>query len=231
MTLTKRDIEYQWALPEALEVPPDQLQVRLDFYRETVLMHVLEDGVVHTRTVSALDVAGALSREIAIGSGLLPEGALWWRSTREGAEVALWRPPRVWRVALQLEAFKPPRRLSLPMPGLLFACQPGRPPRVYAATRRPRSPEDRLYHAPAFNVFQNGTTCVGTHKYPDDIAEIPESFFASLFTVAANHQGRSRKYPNNLLKLWEELDGKKRYPMKDLAPCWKVGEVMTWQGP
>ena len=51
--------------------------------------------------------------------------------------VALWRPPQVWPVALQREAFKPPARLRLPMPGLVFVCSPGRAPWVYAALERP----------------------------------------------------------------------------------------------
>lgn len=225
-TLSAEPRAYQWALPDGLEVPPDELQVRLDFYRDACVMHLVNDGVITTRMVSASDVALTLLREIPLASGLLPHEALWWAQGREGPVVALWRAPRVWPVALQLEAFQPPRRLRLPMPGLIFLCSPGRPPRVYAATRRPEHLDDKVYRAPLFNVFWDGRTCAGTHKYPDDAWEIPESFFASFFTPTADYRDRSKKYPQDLLKLWDELDRKRRYPLRDLVPCGTVEEIM-----
>jgi PRTRC genetic system protein B len=224
--LSQEPRAYQWALPESLEVPPDELQVRLDFYHEAVVMHLVDKGIIITRMVSARDVALALLREVPLASGILPQGALWWGQGKDGVMVALWRPPQVWPVALQMEAFQPPRRLRLPMPGLVFVCQAGRSPLVYAAKRRPTSVEDPIYHAPLFNVFRDGRTCPGTHKYPQDIGEIPESFFMSFFTPTADHAGRSKRYPSNLLRLWEELDGKKRYPLGDMVPLGKLREVI-----
>ena len=200
--------------------------MRLDFYHEAVVMHLVDKGIITTRMVSARDVALALLREVPLASGILPQGALWWGQGKNGVLVALWRPPRIWPVALQTEAFQPPRRLKLPLPGLIFICQAGRPPLVYAAKRRPASVEDTTYHAPLFNVFRDGRTCPGTHKYPQYIGEIPESFFRSFFTPTADHAGRSKRYPDSLLKLWEELDGKKRYPLGDLVPLGKLKEVV-----
>jgi len=226
MSLTREPSGYQWALPEGLEVPPDELKVRLDFYQDSIVLYLLDRGVITTRMVSARDVALALLREVPLRSGLLPKDALWWAQGKEGVEVALWRPPRVWPVALQVEPFKPPRRFRLPMPGLIFVCSPGRPPRVYAAKRRPRSADETVYHAPLFNLFRDGRTCSGTHRFPADVSEIPESFFQSFFTVEADHRGRSKKYPDDLLRLWEELDGKKRYPLGDLVPLGKIEDVM-----
>lgn len=217
---------YQWALPEALEVPPDELQARLDFYQDAVILHLVEKGVITTRMVSAGDVALALLREVPLWSGMLPQDALWWGQTKEGPVVALWRPPRVWPVALETEPLKPPRRLRLPMPGLIFLCQPGRPPRVYAAKRRPQRPDEVVYHAPLFNVFLDGRSCPGTHRYPEAVEEIPESFFRSLFSPTGDHAGRSLSHPKDLLSLWEELDGKRRYPLHDLVTFRKVEDIM-----
>ncbi|MBI4286318.1 MAG: hypothetical protein HY670_10560 [Chloroflexi bacterium] len=225
-TLTHDPAGYKWALPESLEVPADELKARLDFYQDAVMLYLVEAGVIATRMVSARDVALALLREVPLRSGLLPENTLWWGQGREGVEIALWRPPKIWPVALQTEPFRPPRRLKLPMPGLIFLCSPGRPPRVYAAKKRPARLEDTVYHAPLFNVFSDGRTCPGTHKYPGATGEIPESFFASFFTPAADYMGRSQKYPNDLLKLWAELDGHNRYPLGDLVPFGKVEDIM-----
>ncbi|GAI75307.1 unnamed protein product, partial [marine sediment metagenome] len=46
------------------------------------------------------------------------------------------------------------------------------------------------------------------------------------FSPEADVSGRSKKYPDGLLRLWEELDGKKRYPIKDLVPFGKVEDIM-----
>ena len=83
--------------------------------------------------------------------------------------VALWRPPQVWPVALQREAFRPPGRLRLPMPGLVFVCSPGRAPWVYAALERPTNAEQQLYRMPAFNVFSDGRVCPGSHRFPEKV--------------------------------------------------------------
>lgn len=226
MELSKEPQGYQWALPEGLEVPPDELKCRLDFYQDTTILYLVDKGVITTRVVSARDVALALLREVSLNSGLLPKGALWWKQGKDGVEIGLWRPPRVWPIALVTEPLKPPTRFRLPMPGLIFVCSPGKPPRVYAAKRKPTKLGDTVYHAPLFNLFHDGRTCPGTHKFSQEIAEIPESFFASFFSMEASYGGRSKKYPNDLLKLWQELDRKDRYPVRDLVPFGKLEDIM-----
>lgn len=118
------------------------------------------------------------------------------------------------------------------MPGLVFICRPGIAPRVYAARRRPAGVEETLYHAPLFNVFADGRTCAGTNQYPATLAEIPESFMVSFFTVAGSHGGRSKRHPESLRAVWEEMDGKARYPVSDLVEYGTVQQVMegakTW---
>lgn len=225
---TESGFELRWALPEKLGVPPDRLRFRVDIYGESILLHQFkEDGsIAMPRLVSALDIARAFTRELRTSSGVLPGGTLWWQLGPEGEEVALWRPPRVWKVALALEAFQPPRRFSLPLPGLVFVCAPGRPPKVHAATQRPFSAGQVLYKAPLFNVFGDGRTCPGTHRYPEKVEEVPESFFTSFFSPAGDSQGRSKKHPKDLLALWEELDGKKHYPLRDLIPLGTVEQVV-----
>ena len=181
---------------------------------------------VTTRLVSAQELVTGLLKEVTLDSGILPEGTLWWRQTRTGTEVALWRAPRVWPVAIQLEAFKPPERLKLPLPGLVFVCRPGLPPLVYAAKHRPQGPEDMLYRAPLFNVDAEGRSCAGTHHYPDAIGDIPESFFLSFFAPHVARARISHRYGIDLLRLWREIDGRKRYPIGDLVKFARVAEIM-----
>jgi PRTRC genetic system protein B len=227
MSLSNEPEAYQWALPEGLEVPPDELQARLDFYHDAVILYLIEKGVITTKMISARDVALAMLSEVPLRSGLLPKNALWWGQGKDGIEVALWQPPKIWRVALETEPFKPPRRFRLPMPGLIFISSPGRAPKVYAAKKRPTKATEVIYHAPLFNVFRDGRTCPGSHKYPAKIEEIPGSFFASFFSPTGDYRGRSKKYPDDLLKLWEEIDGRKRYPLDDLVPFEKLEDIIN----
>lgn len=226
MSLTPDKESLRWTLPESLEVPPDELKVRLDFFGESIAMYIIEDGMVTTRMVSANDIAMAMLREIPLTSGILPPSALWWGQSSNGPQVALWRAPKVWPIAMVADPLKPPYRMRLPMPGLIFICSPGQAPYVYAAKERPKTANSVLYHAPLYNLFENGRSCAGTHKYPKNIEDIPESFFASFFTPTAVDSGRSKKYPRNLMDLWRELDGKRKYPMGDLMPWGKVKDII-----
>jgi len=224
--LTKEPAGYQWALPENLDIPRDELKVRLDFYGQSVVMYVVEGRIVTTKMVSAEDIALALLRDIPLGSGVLPENSLWWQHRQDGVPVvAIWRSPQIWPVALQLEPFKPPRRFRLPMPGLIFMCRPGTSPRVVAVKRRPTTPEEPVYRVPLYNVYADGNTCPGSHKYSDNIAKIPEEFFTAFFTQSLGGEV-SQSYGHDLLKLWESIDGKKRYPLRDLLPCGKVADLL-----
>jgi hypothetical protein len=117
-----------WSPPGPADLPRDQLQAQLEVYGETILLRGFEADRNWVRTVSADEIANVFIRHLGFSSGLLPDNALWWNQGETGQVVALWRPPQVWPVALQREAFQPPARLRLPMPGLVFVCSPGRAP-------------------------------------------------------------------------------------------------------
>ena len=181
----------QWSLPGLADAARDELQMQLEVYKETILLRSFEDDSTWVRTVSADGIANVFTQHLGSSSGLLPREALWWNQGETGQVAALWRPPQVWSAALQREAFKPPARLRLPMPGLVFVCSPGRAPWVYAATERPTDAEQHLFRAPAFNVFSDGRACPGSHRFPEEVGLIPESFFQSLLLA-------DRRFPQPL---------------------------------
>ena len=216
-----------WTLPGDPDVPRDRLRAQLEVYSESILLRGFEaDSTTWVKGVSADEIAHVFTEHIGFASGLLPENALWWNQGETGKMVALWRSPRVWPVALQIEAFKSPTRLRLPMPGLVFVCSPGRAPWAYAAKARPTSPSETLYRIPTFNVFGDGRVCQGSHKFPEDVSVIPESFFESFFSTTGDSQQRSQKHPEALADLWQELDGQDEYPLDDLVPQCSVGDAM-----
>jgi hypothetical protein len=223
------DSPYRRAVPADLEVEADPLRLRLDFHDESVLLHDYgARGAVATRLVAALDVAHALASELDLTTGLLPPGALWLVKRASGAWTALWQEPDVRTVRLRTSLEAPPRRYRLPLPGLVFLCPPGgQASYVFAATTRPRKPEEQLYHAPCHNLFDTGRVCVGTHPFPADPARVPAAFFESDFSAhPSTARGKSRRHPEDIGRLWDELDRGQAFPLDDLLPHLTVGEAM-----
>ena len=58
-------------MPRDLDVDSDPLLLRLDFHRESVVMHEYRDAAASSRLVSSLDIAHALARELDLDSGVL----------------------------------------------------------------------------------------------------------------------------------------------------------------
>ena len=222
--------EIMWAHPASRNNPSlaDTLLTRLDFYETSIQLTAFAEGVpARSRTVSPADIAETLTANTRTHTGLLPDSTLWKTLTPGGrSETAIWTPPRKRRVAVVLEYNEPTRRFTIPMPGIIFVCRPSQPPRIFTAKERPTSEDQHIYHCPVFNAFDNGETCQGTHKYPEDISLIPEQFFHSWFTLHGNSQRRSLKHPNSLMDLWAELDGQEEYPLDDLVYWGTVRKAM-----
>jgi len=221
-----RDEAYQWAIPEQLKVPVDPLRLRLDFHHQAVVMHLFEEGIATVKVVSAMDVAHVLAQELSFSTGMLPKNTLWWTNTADGPVFALWEEPKVRKLALQEMPGQSPRRFTVPVPGLIFLVSPGQAPWVFALKRRPTKQSDLVYRAPFANIFENGRVCTGNHKFPRDVAQVPDSFFRSFFSPTADLHDRSVKFPQNVVNLWEFLDGKRKYPPGDLVKHGRVKDLM-----
>ena len=223
------DEPFKWAIPDELDVPPDPLRCRLDFHHQAVVMTLFHPETVEKKIVSAMDVSHALASELSFGTGLLPSQTIWWLNTREGPIFALYVEPKVRKVALQEMAGGPPRRFTIPLPGLIFLCSPGRPPWVFAVKKRPTKETDLVYRAPFCNLYQDGRSCPGNHEYPTRVADIVESFFISFFSATADLQNRSLKFPRSVIELWEYLDKKKTYPKADLVKHGTIKDLMQYE--
>ncbi len=225
-TLETLPSPFKRVLPECLKVGKDRLIMRLDFYSEAIVMQEFDKKGGGFKMVSASDLAHAMANELFFASGLLPENALWWSNGHNGPVVAVWNPPGIRRLALQMEVTGPPERYDVPLPGLIFLCTPGQPPWVYAVGRRPEGLKDRVYKAPLANVYNDGKTCPGSHRYPANLAEIPDSFFRSFFSHGANLQDRSKKHPNDITLMWKDLHKQKEYPLADLVYHGTISDLM-----
>ena len=233
MIAEERPIEppsaFKWAVPEALQIPPDPLRCRLDFHHQAVVMTLFDGELVETRVVSALDVAQALASDLSFSTGLLPPNTLWWQNTKSGPLFSLYVAPRIRILALQEDINQAARRFTIPLPGLIFLCYPGAPPWVYAVERKPTRETDTVFRAPLCNIHENGRSCAGTHTYPQRVADIPQSFFVSFFTASADLKNRSRAFPHSVVDLWESLDNKKHFPRGDLVRHGTIRDLMLME--
>ena len=196
-----------------------------------------------------VDLAGALSANLPLASGVLPgdpEGpnVLFWAASNGWEKVGVWAGPRVWTLSL-LDGPGKPRKLKLPFPGFLFVvdwhtldaeADPDRAmkrqldvaPYVFAAPRRPTSTRDPLYRTPTYNVFDSGRVCVGSHVFPRDPLRVPAEFFASHFRATADTRTRrSQKHPDDVGALWTELAGTEVFPVDDLVKQLTVADAFN----
>ena len=218
---------FSWAVPKELGIPSDPLRLRIDFHHQATMMTLFQDGGAITKLVDAMDVAHALATDLTFGTGLLPPGTIWWQNTRSGPVFAIYVEPKIWQLALQTNIKKAPRRFTIPLPGLIFLCTPGQTPWVFAMKKKPTKETDIVYRAPLANIFADGRSCPGSHTFPTRVADIVKSFFVSFFSPTADLRHRSRKFPSNVIKLWEFLDGKKKFPMEDLEKHGTIADLLN----
>lgn len=218
---------FAFAVPDDLGIPHDPLRCQINFYNQATELKIFQGDTIKTKMVSAADVAFALATNLSFGTGLLPTDTLWWRNTRRGPLYALYVEPRIWKLALQKNANKPPSRFTVPMPGLIFLCIPSQAPWVFAVVKKPTKETDRVFHAPLCNLSETGRSCAGDHKYPARVADMVQSFFISFFTSSSHLANRSKRFPDNIAHLWKFLDNKKRFPMADLVQFATIKDIMN----
>lgn len=198
-------------------------QLRLDFYDTAVLLSRWEeDGRTATYPVAVQDVVGACTR-MALNSGLLPPNALFWKQEANQVTLGIYVPARRWRVRTA------EREYRLPLPPFVFVGS-GTAYQITAVKAQPfpsLSPESggkqvRLYHAPCPNVHSTGGICQGNTPFPVCSAQtiwpalrlfLEGSLFNADLSVS-----KCRSHPNDVRRLWAELDGRKRFPLAELVP-------------
>jgi PRTRC genetic system protein B len=111
------------------------------------------------------------------------------------------------------------------MPPLVFVGR-GRAYSIYAVKKRPSSAGVPLYHVPAPNVFAGGNICVGNTPFPDcstqTIAGALTLFWEGSAFNSHLSQDKCRRYPGDVRRLWQDLEGKKRFPLSELVPMNKT---------
>jgi hypothetical protein len=197
------------------EIVIEQPKIRLDFYESAIFLTRFDDGGLTTYPVSVHDVAHACAG-IPLTTGLLPPNTLFWERQGDAVTLALFVPARRWHMQLADS-----RTYHLPMPPFIFTGR-GRTYYAYAVKARPHQPPIPLWRMPCPNIHGNGQICPGNTTFPECSAATIE---AALQLVMEGSQfnadlvaQKCRTYPDDVRRLWHELDGRPRFPLRQLLP-------------
>jgi len=154
------------------------------------------------------DIAGAFRGVGGVSTGVLPEGVLFWRDVAGQARLGLYLPPA--RRTITVASGRAPRRVSVPLPGLLLVGQ-GRQWWLHACRSRPAAETERLYRAPLPNVHDNGSICQGSARFPvagpATLLAAAAVFFESEFNGDLAH-GKIDGYDGNVTRFLAGVHGK-----------------------
>ncbi len=198
---------------------PTWPRLRLDFYDTAVLMSRWQaDGRLTTYPVSVHDVVSACT-SVELSSDLLPPNTLFWKQQAHQVSLGIYVPGRRWQVQTE------ERTYHLPMPPLIFVGS-GLSYWVFAVKKRPSGEHDRLYHAPCPNVHAGGNICQGNAPFPICSSQTIQSalslFMEGSYFNADLSSGKCHSHPDDVRKLWADLNGRKRFPLSELVPVQKT---------
>jgi hypothetical protein len=200
------------------------------FYPHAVILRRADEEGTTEYPVDPADIAEALGAAVKLDSGLLDESILYTAQDGVKKLVVSYRPPGP--VGLWIEGLDDPYRVNFP--GLVLARvskSRGAEYGLYAVLERPVSMGDELYLTPLPHVYDNGGICWGSVKRPrfrrkPDPVSLQADWDVLLGSRFGNHnvRGRSKKYPEDIRKLYARLDGKPRtqYPLDDLVEARKT---------
>lgn len=205
--------------------------IRLDIYPPTILgpgqiiLHRFQTTASRqvastVYPVAYTDVVEALA-DLPTSTGYLPHNTITVGRREGSIFVAIYLPPARWEATVR----KAPRSKTyhIPLPGLVFLGH-GRRYWVWAVKHNPfqQKPHTlQLFHTPCPNVYENGGICPGNAQWPECApATVYEAF--RVFIQASDFngnltRGKSKTYPTNVLHLWGELDGRRRFPAGELV--------------
>jgi PRTRC genetic system protein B len=165
-----------------------------------------------------LALMGSLGERYILNTELLPESVLSFSPLH----LVWWMPACKKRVFFDNKELGK-RSAIVPHPALLFVVV-GREWLIFAMKGNNRPTKNTpLFHAPYFNVYDNGNICAGTAEIPDRLSTsaIPtweNAFFESAFTHV-NGEIRKVSHPKGEYAFWKEmLDNKyEKFPVKFLV--------------
>jgi len=172
-----------------------------------------------TKLASALDTSDELTCKFLTPSGLLPKNVLHLNPAHNGS--AIWYTPAQKVSLFFVEALAIPNGSAF-VPPLLWKASKNSLYIYALKTDSQINEQTVLYHAPFFNLYNDGRVCMGTVKVniktdchlQEFIQSWEQYFFNSYFSHLI---GNSSPVKGNIIQLWQKLVGSdKPFPVKSL---------------
>lgn len=168
---------------------------------------------------NALDTSDELKRNFLKPSGLLPKNVLYINPEHNG--YAIWFTPTQRLDLFFVESLGIPNGLASLPPLLWKASQKSL--HLYALDEVTAiNEETEIFHAPFFNIYDDGKVCMGTVSInikadcllEEFIQQWEQYFFNSYFSHLIREKSPVK---GNIIQLWQRLvNSRKQFPMKSL---------------
>lgn len=184
-----------------------------------------KEGIRHSKYVSRENVRAAFDLGIENDSGWLNHGVVRLGANATGKWVVSCFPAQV--VTISLEATE----LKVPMPTTVMMGWK-QTYFIWALNQPMFESTATAYKVPVSNVYDDGRICWGSNRpgatSPQNMLRAWSMFFGTIFN---QHEDDNKcfKYPKSILRLLQELNGKKTFPEKELVQMWPrtIGEVIN----
>ncbi|MFH6943475.1 PRTRC system protein B [Flavobacterium sp. FlaQc-50] len=172
-----------------------------------------------TQLASALDASEELTRKFLKPSGLLPKNVLHLNPEHDGS--AIWYTPAQKVSLFFVESLAIPNAEAF-VPPLLWKASKNTLYIYAMVADKIINERTALYHAPFFNLYDDGRVCMGTVKVDikadchlqDFMQSWEQYFFKSYFSHLI---GNTSPVKGNIIQLWQKLVGSgKPFPIKSL---------------
>lgn len=172
-----------------------------------------------TKLANALDTSDELKRNFLKPSGLLPKNVLYVNPDQNG--YVIWYTPPQRTDLFFVESLAIPNGKAS-IPSLLWKASKNNL-WVYAMdSDKEINEQTTLYHAPFFNIYEDGRVCMGTVSVnitsdcllEEFIEKWEQYFFNSYFSHLIHGQSPVK---GNIIQLWQSLvNSQKQFPVKSL---------------
>ncbi len=181
------------------------------------LIRYQKDNQTLTQFISSEAVRNAFS-ELPIDSGFLSPGIVRIGSHQKAQWIVKFIPPSRHN-SLTLENRSNFQILSIPLPGLVLIGV-NQQYYLWAIKSKLFDPQSQAYNAPFPNINPfNGRICFGANPVPIALATTINDVWNLFIKAPFNGDsvsGKSRQFPQDIRRQWENLTNTKSYPLRDL---------------
>ncbi len=216
---------------ENLEEVMQKHLARIDLFSESVRATLYNHEGASSFEVDPESLAAVFGKA-EFGTGLLPPMTVFYERYGRSVRMGLYLPELVRTLTVHAGSEKT-ETLRVPCPHMILVGE-NRTYGLFALAGPPTSMDQPIYRAPFSNVSEsNGKICFGSitpqSVSAENIQGTGDLFFKSLFNGDLSN-GKCVSYPDSVIDLWKSINGKRKFPYKELIPSSQfcIRNLMRW---